>query len=406
MEMAYFVYPEHLERAREDFSVTVDMMEFYASIFGEYPFINEKYGMAVFPWGGAMEHQTITSYGAGLIWGNHRYDYINAHELAHQWFGDCITMRHWSHIWLNEGFASYAEALWFEHINGEDAYHTYVNSWDQPPLNSPLFVTDSLNGNALFSRTVYDKGGFVLHMLRGVLGDSLFFESLRSYATDPDLAYKTATTEDFQRVCEEVSAIDLNQFFQQWVYGSGRPDYRAKWSVSGEGPWETTLEITQANSSIFKMPLQVVLSGADFEKTYTVMDSLKTQRFEFITDKKPDKIEIDPDNWVLNDLSLTYIEGDLRESPQIFTVSQNYPNPFNPETSIDLVLPEDGQITFEIYNVLGQKVYEHISEQTAGYRTLIWRGETNLGTTASSGVYIYRVKYRTDVVTRKMILVR
>jgi aminopeptidase N len=181
MEIAYYVYPEHLNAAKEDFSITVEMMEFYASVFGEYPFIEEKYGMAVFPWHGGMEHQTITSYGASLVWGTHRYDFINAHELAHQWFGDCITMRHWSHIWLNEGFASYAEALWYEHIDGKEAYHTYVNRWDQVPLNSPLFVTDSLNGNALFSRTVYDKGGWVLHMLRGVLGDSLFFESLKSY---------------------------------------------------------------------------------------------------------------------------------------------------------------------------------------------------------------------------------
>ena len=101
MEMAYYVYPEHLNAAKEDFSITVDMMEYYASVFGEYPFIEEKYGMAVFPWGGGMEHQTITSYGASLVWGTHRYDFINAHELAHQWFGDCITMRHWSHIWLN-----------------------------------------------------------------------------------------------------------------------------------------------------------------------------------------------------------------------------------------------------------------------------------------------------------------
>jgi aminopeptidase N len=406
MEMAYYVYPEHLNAAKEDFSVTVEMMEFYASIFGEYPFIDEKYGMAVFPWSGGMEHQTITSYGAGLVRGNHRYDFINAHELAHQWFGDCITMRHWSHIWLNEGFASYAEALWFEHINGKDTYHDYVNRWDQPPLNSPLFVTDSLNGNALFSRTVYDKGGFVLHMLRGVLGDSLFFESLKAYALDPDLAYNTATTENFQQVCEEVSGFKLDRFFQQWVYNGGRPDYRAKWSVSGDGPYETVLDITQANSSLFKMPLEVVLTGPGFEQSFTIVDSAETQRFIFVTNNKPDNIEIDPDNWVMNDLSLSFVEGDLREPPAIFTVSQNYPNPFNPETSVDIILPEDGLVNFEVFNILGQKVYEQSSQQSAGYLTLIWRGETNLGTIASSGIYVYRVKYGAELVTKKMILVR
>ena len=185
MEVAFYVYPEHLNAAKEDLGVTVEMLEFYSSVFGEYPFIDEKYGMAIFPWSGGMEHQTITSYGSGLIWGTHRYDFINAHELAHQWFGDCITMRHWSHIWLNEGFASYAEALWFEHLGGKEVYHDYVDRWDYNPLNGTLFVTDSLNDGALFSRTVYDKGAWVLHMLRGVLGDSLFFQKLKKLCLGP-----------------------------------------------------------------------------------------------------------------------------------------------------------------------------------------------------------------------------
>jgi aminopeptidase N len=406
MEVAYYVYPEHLNAAKEDFSITVEMLEFYASVFGEYPFIDEKYGMAIFPWNGGMEHQTITSYGFGLVWGTHRYDFINAHELAHQWFGDCITMRHWSHIWLNEGFASYAEALWFEHTNGKNAYHTYVNRWDQIPLNSPLFVTDSLSGSALFSRTVYDKGGWVLHMLRGVLGDSMFFESLRAYSADPDLAYNTAVTEAFQRVCEEVSGIKLDKFFQQWVYGGGRPDYRARWSVTGDGPWETTLEITQVNTNLFKMPLRVVLSGPSFEKIYTVTDSLEIQRFHFVTDEKPDQLDIDPDNWVMKNLSISYVEGDLNEPPVKFTVSQNYPNPFNPETYIDVLLPRDGAVTIEVYNVLGEKVYEESSNQSAGYRTLVWRGVTNLGTSVSTGMYLYRIIFGSDVITKRMILLR
>jgi aminopeptidase N len=379
MEVAYFVYPEHLNAAKEDLSVTVEMLEFYASIFGEYPFIDEKYGMAIFPWSGGMEHQTITSYGFSLIWGNHRYDFINAHELAHQWFGDCITMRHWSHIWLNEGFASYAEALWFEHISGKKAYHNYVNRWDAIPLNDPLFVSDSLNGGALFGRTVYDKG---------------------------DLAYKSAVTEDFQRVCEEVSGIKLDRFFDQWVYGSGRPDYTAKWSVSGEDPWETTLEITQINTNLFKMPLEVILSGQSFEKTFTVWDSLSTQRFHFTTDQKPENLEIDPDNWVLKNLSVSSVEGDLNKPPVEFSVSQNYPNPFNPETYIDILLPKDGKVTLEIFNVLGEKVYEESSNQSAGYRTLVWRGQTILGVEAPSGLYFYRVKTGSHAITKRMILLK
>ena len=397
MEVTYFVYPELLNAAIEDLSITVEMIEFFASVFGEYPFINEKYGMAIFPWSGGMEHQTITSYGSGLIWGNHRYDFINAHELAHQWFGDCITMRHWSQIWLNEGFASYAEALWFEHVNGKAYYHTYVNQWDQIPLNAPLFVKDSLNESALFSRTVYDKGALVLHMLRGVLGDTLFFKSLKAYASDPHLAYKSAVTEDFQRVCESVSGSNLEYFFQQWVYGSGRPNYKAIWWTTEKGSWETTLEITQINTGLFKMPLQIVLSGPSIETSYTVWDSMFTQRFQFVTDEKPDKLEIDPDNWVLKTLMI---------ESQEFSVSQNYPNPFYPETHIDVLLLEDGKVIFEIFNTLGEKVYEETAYLSSGHNTFIWRGETNQKTKISSGIYFYRIRVGSKSITKKMILLK
>jgi hypothetical protein len=106
---------------------------------------------------------------------------------------------------------------------------------------------------------------------------------------------------------------------------------------------------------------------------------LSTQKFHFTTDQKPENLEIDPDNWVLKNLSVSSVEGDLNEPPVEFSVTQNYPNPFNPETYIDILLPEDGKVTLEIFNVLGEKVYEESSNQYAGYRTMIWRGETNLG---------------------------
>jgi len=286
MELTYFVYPEHENQAREDLSITLDMLKFFASVFGEYPFVKEKYGMAVFPWAGGMEHQTITSYGAALIRGDHYFDYINAHELAHQWFGDCITTRSWSHIWLNEGFASYAEALWFESIYGKSFYHNYVNRWDDPPLDGPLFVADSLNDGALFSRLVYDKGAWTLHMLRGVLGDSLFFDSMRRYATDPRVAYGTATTKDFQLICEETSNSDLSWFFEQWVYRGGRPEYEAQWSVSETSPYITTLQIRQANTELFTMPLTLNISGGELDTSIIIWDSLAYQQFEISTDQE------------------------------------------------------------------------------------------------------------------------
>ena len=409
MEVIFYVYPEHLEKAQEDLGITVDMIKFFASVFSEYPFLKEKYGMAIFPWSGGMEHQTITSYGAGLIHGTHYYDWLNAHELAHQWFGDKITMRHWSHIWLNEGFASYAEALWFEHLGGKETYHNYMNNLDYPPLRSPLFVTDSLNDESLFSRTVYDKGSWALHMLRGVLGDSLFFDGLMHYATDPQLSYATAVTADFQRICEEVSGIELDWFFEEWVYRGDRPEYLAYWSVTGDSPYITTLNISQVQESgiPYKMPLQILLASDLLDTVFTVWDSLLVQQFQFLTVYKPGTLSIDPDNWILKKLTVSHLKDDLNSIPDRFDVTQNYPNPFNPQTRILISLPEDGKVTIEILNILGEKVYEESKEFPSGFsNTFIWRGQNNQGMPVSSGMYFYRVSNQSRSMVKKMILLR
>jgi aminopeptidase N len=406
MEVRFYVYPEHLEKAKVDLPITVSMLKFFADTFGEYPFIKEKYGMAVFPWGGGMEHQTITSYGAGLIQGNHRYDYINAHELAHQWFGDAITLRHWSHIWLNEGFASYAEALWFESQYGKSYYHSYINSLDAVPLTGPLFVSDSLNEQALFSRTVYDKGSFTLHMLRGVLGDSVFFNCMSQYANDPRFAYGNATTENFQTVCEEISGLRLDWFFKQWVYRGDRPVYDILWSSAGSGPYTTVIQVRQQNTTPFKMPVQIRLQNADQQVDFTIWDSLDFQQFECQTVFKPVALLFDPDNWILKNTSLKQSAEDLRGLPEKFTVSQNFPNPFNPETRIPFSLPKESIVSLEIYNLLGELVYQESRLYPAGQYTFLWGGETNEGKMVSAGIYFYTLSIPNASASGRMILLR
>lgn len=307
MEVTYFVYPEHLEAAMEDFNVTVDMIEYFSEVFGEYPFITEKYGMAEFPWGGAMEHQTCTSYGAGLIRGDHWYDYLNAHELAHQWFGDLITMKSWAHIWLNEGFASYSEALWAENIGGKEAYLEYMDSFDQGLFPTSVFVYDSTNIGELFSRTVYDKGAWMLHMLRHVMGDTSFFNALVNYRNT--YAFSNATTENFREICETEYGGELNWFFDQWVYGRYRPSFEYVWSDSAVGNgFLVTLHLdqVQTNTGLFKMPLDIKTMTASEETTFVVWDSLASQAFQFLLAEKPTDVTIDPEGWVLKEL--LYIE--------------------------------------------------------------------------------------------------
>ena len=415
MEVQFFVYPEHLEEAKEDFNVTVPMIEYYSSVFGEYPFVKEKYGMAEYPWWGGMEHQTCTSYGSSLIRGDHRYDWILAHELAHQWFGDLITMKRWSHIWLNEGFATYAEALWKEHIGGKKGYLSYMEKLDKGLFPMSVFVRDSTNIKALFHRTVYDKGAWVLHMLRHVMGDSSFFHALRNYSRE--YAFGNATTEDFRDICELTYEGDLEWFFNQWVYEHFRPIYDFFWHQSTqENNHIITLQLNQVQWAVglFKMPLDVVLTTASGKTTIVVWDSLKTQTFEFILDEEVTHIEIDPEGWVLK-YSLYSSAGlsGIQQQPERFTLSQNYPNPFNSGTVIRYNLPHQADVLLDIYDISGRRVRRLVDEWQAGGRYVVrWDGQDERGEIVSSGIYIYCFRVETGgneeifQRVRKMILVR
>jgi aminopeptidase N len=406
MPVDYYVYPEHFEAAQEDLNITVDLIAFYASIFGEYPFLHEKYGLAIFPWGGAMEHQTITSYGSFLIRGDHYFDYINAHELAHQWFGDCITIRSWAHIWLNEGFASYAEALWEEHVHGKSAYLNYMKSQERANFSGSLYVTDTTDINALFSTTVYDKGSWVLHMLRGVLGDSLFFTSLKTYATHPDLMYGNALTEDFQSICEQVSGQDLNWFFNQWFYLAGRPEYTVIWYTYGNDPFNVNIKIDQTNSELYQMPLRLQIIGAGIDTTIQIWNNLKSQEFIFRVSNLPESLKVDPENWVLKQLKVSYLGYFEQEIPDVFSVSQNYPNPFNRDTQVSIALPQPGEVTVEIYSVLGQKVYRDQKYYNYGHQAWFWNGKDNQDNILPSGLYFCRIHYKNSIVIRKLTLIK
>jgi aminopeptidase N len=298
MECRYFVFPDHYDAVQATYAMVPDMITTYASLFGEYPFLEEKYGHAEFTWGGGMEHQTITSLGG---WS----EYLIVHELAHMWWGDMITCNDFHHIWLNEGFATYSEALWAEQTYGEAEYKNQMDYAKYFGAGT-VYVPDLSDWNRIFDAGLsYDKASWILHMLRGVVGDSTFFDILRTYYAS-EYQYSSCTTEQFRDLCESVSGRDLDAFFHQWVYEEGFPFYYVSWSytpgmLSG---YEISLDIEQLQTNwVFTMPIQITVTTPAGDTTLVVEDSLAVQNFTLVVNDEPLALEIDKDEWILRMIS-------------------------------------------------------------------------------------------------------
>lgn len=304
MPVEFYSYPAYTENARSDWKNTVRMIDFFSGLFGEYPFINEKYGMALFGWtGGAMEHQTISSIGYTLVTGNGKYENVIVHELAHQWFGDAVTPKSWKDIWLNEGFASYSEALWEENTDGREAYINTLVKQDYGYFNGTLYDPEGF----IFGPTVYNKGAWCLHMLRGTVGDNVFFKILRTYYDK--YKYKNAGTEDFKKVCEEISGTDLTYFFEQWIFtGKGRPEYVYSWKAdefqnkSDTGVYMLRINLRQIQENdieVYKMPVEIKVITETGTENLRFFNNSRNQQFEQPVNGKPLEVLIDNDKWIL-----------------------------------------------------------------------------------------------------------
>ncbi len=281
-----------LEAAIDDaFGNTPDMITFLSEAYGAYPW--ERYGNAVVPFGGAMENTTCTSFGDVYVGEN--AELVNVHELAHHWFGDDVTLADWRDIWLNEGFASYTEALWYERSYGQEGLTAYLD-WQRdtyyqgrdgegdPPLYDP---------GSLFGVTVYEKGSWVVHMLRGLVGDDAFFLALQRYTEQ--YGYANASTSEFEQSFEESTGTDLSWFFDGYVYGTGEPtlsfgyeavDGGVVVAIEGdtEMPLPVPLRVFQADGRAFDT--KVTLSAGSVCALLSAADAVS-------------EVELDPDLWLL-----------------------------------------------------------------------------------------------------------
>lgn len=306
MPISYYLYPDLAEKGKEDFKNTKSALAFFASKFGEYPFIKEKFAYVVVDGEMTMEHQTLCSVQQSLITGERKHELTFVHEAAHHWFGNLVTPANWTQTWLSEGLATYAEALWLEHTRGREVYQQYIdNMMKAKPgeyAGSVVGKSDTAFWDSFASR-VYSKGAIVCHMLRNLLGDTSFFAALNEFLAAH--RYGNVTTEDLLSVCSKRYGSDLRWFFNQWVYASAdsidRPEVRYSWTSQLSGSsynLNLTLEQTTSSAILYRLPMSIDITSRSGTKSFPIVDSLATQEFSFTLQDEPLNVEVDRDHTV------------------------------------------------------------------------------------------------------------
>ncbi len=299
LEILNYVFPEDFNYAVNQLEHTVEIMELFNELFGDYPFASEKYGHAQFGWGGGMEHQTMSFMG-GFSYG------LQAHELAHQWFGNKVTCGSWEDIWLNEGFATYLTGLTEEFYGTPGGWLNWkagrINSIVSQPGGS-VWVNDTTSVGRIFSsRLSYNKGAMLLHMLRWKLGDDHFFQAVKNYLHDPDLAFSYAKTTDLKTHLEMQSGQDLTEFFHDWFYGQGFPSYQLVWTNLGD---KLRIELGQTTShpsvDFFEMPVPIrVESSGGQDSLLRLEHTFSGEAFEITLPFEVKHVVFDPDMWLVS----------------------------------------------------------------------------------------------------------
>ncbi|GAA4462148.1 M1 family aminopeptidase [Nemorincola caseinilytica] len=366
------------------------MIDYFSTLWGRYPFWQEKFGMCFTTLTGGMEHQNMVTIGVTDV-------ETIAHELAHQWFGDHVTYRSWKDMWLSEGFATYSEHLYREHFHGAGP----AKQRRQQHLSSAVgqacgrtYITDTSTSDSLFTANQYTKASIILHTLRYMAPhDTVFFKTLRTYQSM--YSFGNATTEDFKAVAEATYGMDLDTFFNQWIYGRGYPIYRTKWNQVGS---TVIVQLMQSQScpsytNHFSTPVQIQLRAGTLDTFIKVYNNVDTQTFTFDWAPTVTNVYLNTDVWVVmrnigitKDPTLTVGMNDI-EHGRI----RIHPNPTENYWQID-PLPEETDIA--LMDMTGK---------------VLWEGRTGKGSTTipgerlPSGTYLLRLS---GAVTDNIRLVR
>lgn len=305
--ITFYSFKEDAPYAHKNFGRVAEMMAFFTEKIGPFPYEKLALVQSSTRYGG-MENASAIFFAENSFGKDKSIEGTTAHEIAHQWFGDAVTAADWHHVWLSEGFATYGEALFYEHAEGQqkfrevmrrsrERYFRFAERADEPILDTTI-----TNYMQLLNANNYSKAAWVLHMLRNVVGEDKFWEGLAAYY----LQFKNgnALTQDFQAVMENISGKSLESFFTQWLKQPGYPKLEGQWFWDSSSK-TVNLELRQIQTGRpFYLPLEIAVQPGKPEKIHGEMKDGYLQTV-FPANKPPAKLAIDPDEKVLMTVSLT-----------------------------------------------------------------------------------------------------
>ena len=295
-----WVYPENRLEGFSDFDEATKILHYFIEEIGPYSYAKLANMQAKTAWGG-LENAGTIAYNEKSITGKKKIQGLMAHEIAHQWFGNSATENSWNHVWLSEGFATYFTILYQEMVDGNEKRKEELRQDRKQVIayykKNPSPVVDNTikDPKKVLNKNTYQKGGWVLNMLRHKLGDDIFWKGIQVY-------YKTykdgnVMTADFRKVMEEVSGQDLEVFFEQWIFVKGYPEIKWNWKYKN-GKIILSIEQMQKHH-VFSFPLEFGILIGDKTEVQTVHVKTNKSTFEIDTNAKPVGLVIDPEVWLL-----------------------------------------------------------------------------------------------------------
>ncbi len=304
VEVSTWLFREDAGQARLSFRRAGDMVDFYAGLVGAFPFEKLAHVQSATRFGG-MENASAIFYSEAALASGRDMEGTVAHETAHQWFGDHVTEADWPELWLSEGFATYFGHLYFEFTDGAEVFRQRMEDSRLDYLTSdvtgkPVIDREEQNLFALLNANSYPKGAWILHMLRGILGDDVFFRGIRDYYAA--FGGSTATSADLRHVMEGASGLDLDWFFRQWLEEPGYPvlSLEHRWDQEAGEAVVTLIQEQDAAWPAFRLPMEIELVSKDgARERHRIEMRQRRQTFRVRATEPPASVTLDPGEWVL-----------------------------------------------------------------------------------------------------------